>query len=110
RRLAGFGVCFLLEKEGAFMQLSRRGFLRSASIAAAATAVLELPALAAPPQVEAAHRGDIPPSAIKLSNNENAYGLRRKAWRRCRRRLQKAIATPTATTANWCRAFLRFTR
>src|SRR5690349_24916331 len=56
------------------MQLSRRGFLRSASIAAAATAVLELPALAAPPQVEAAHRGDIPPGAIKLSNNENAYG------------------------------------
>jgi histidinol-phosphate aminotransferase len=56
------------------MQLSRRGFLRSASIAAAATAVLELPALAAPLQVEAAHRGDIPPGAIKLSNNENAYG------------------------------------
>ena len=56
------------------MQLSRRGFLRSASIAAAATAVLELPALAVPPQVEAAHRGDIPTGAIKLSNNENAYG------------------------------------
>lgn len=56
------------------MQLSRRGFLRSASIAAAASAVLELPALAAPLQVEAAHRGDIPPGAIKLSNNENAYG------------------------------------
>ena len=56
------------------MQLSRRGFLRSASIAAAATAVFELPAPAAPPQVEAAHRGDIPPGAIKLSNNENAYG------------------------------------
>jgi histidinol-phosphate aminotransferase len=56
------------------MQLSRRGFLRSASIAAAATAVLELPALAVPLQVEAAHRGDIPPGAIKLSNNENAYG------------------------------------
>lgn len=56
------------------MQLSRRGFLRSASIAAAASAVLELPALAAPLQVEAAHRGDLPPDAIKLSNNENAYG------------------------------------
>jgi histidinol-phosphate aminotransferase len=56
------------------MQLSRRGFLRSASIAAAASAVLELPSLAAPLQVEAAHRGDIPATAIKLSNNENAYG------------------------------------
>jgi histidinol-phosphate aminotransferase len=56
------------------MQLSRRGFLRSASIAAAASAVLELPASAAPLQVGAAHRGDIPPDAIKLSNNENAYG------------------------------------
>lgn len=56
------------------MQLSRRGFLRSASVAAAASAVLELPALAAPLQVEAAHRGDIPATAIKLSNNENAYG------------------------------------
>jgi histidinol-phosphate aminotransferase len=56
------------------MQLSRRGFLRSASIAAAVTTVFELPALAAPLQVEAAHRGDIPPGAIKLSNNENAYG------------------------------------
>ena len=56
------------------MPLSRRGFLRSATIAAAASAVLELPALAVPVQVEAAHRGDIPPNAIKLSNNENAYG------------------------------------
>jgi len=56
------------------MPLSRRGFLRSATIAAAASAVLELPALALPVQVEAAHRGDIPPNAIKLSNNENAYG------------------------------------
>ena len=56
------------------MQLSRRGFLRSASIAAAATAVLELPTLATPLQAEAAHRGDIPIGAIKLSNNENAYG------------------------------------
>ena len=56
------------------MPLSRRGFLRSATIAAAASAILELPALAVPLQVEAAHRGDIPPNAIKLSNNENAYG------------------------------------
>ena len=56
------------------MQLSRRGFLRSASVVAAATAIGELPALAAPTQVEAAHSGDIPPNAIKLSNNENAYG------------------------------------
>jgi histidinol-phosphate aminotransferase len=63
-----------LKKGGTFMQLSRRGFLRSASIAAAASAVLELPALAAPLQVEAAHRGDISTGAIKLSNNENAYG------------------------------------
>ena len=56
------------------MPLSRRGFLRSATLAAAASAVLELPALAAPLQVDAAHSGDIPPNAIKLSNNENAYG------------------------------------
>src|SRR5438270_4494246 len=56
------------------MQLSRRGFLRSASIAAAVSTVFELPGLAAPLQVEAEHRGDIPPGAIKLSNNENAYG------------------------------------
>ncbi|HLX75806.1 MAG TPA: twin-arginine translocation signal domain-containing protein, partial [Terriglobales bacterium] len=56
------------------MPLSRRGFLRSATLAAAASAVLELPTLAVPLQVEAAHRGDIPPDAIKLSNNENAYG------------------------------------
>src|SRR5512146_928158 len=72
-----FGVCFYAFHEplrGAFMPLSRRGFLRSATIAAAASAVLELPALAVPVQVEAAHRGDIPPNAIKLSNNENAYG------------------------------------
>jgi histidinol-phosphate aminotransferase len=56
------------------MQLSRRGFLHSFSMAAAASAVLELPSPAALLQVEAAHRGDIPPNAIKLSNNENAYG------------------------------------
>lgn len=55
------------------MQLSRRGFLRSATVAAAASAIFELPALASP-QVEEAHSGDIPPDAIKLSNNENAYG------------------------------------
>lgn len=55
------------------MPLSRRGFLRSATVAAAASALLDLPALALP-QVEAAHSGNIPPGAIKLSNNENAYG------------------------------------
>ena len=56
------------------MQLSRRGFLHSATLAATATAVLDLSAVAVPLQVEAAHRADIPPDAIKLSNNENAYG------------------------------------
>ncbi len=56
------------------MPLSRRGFLHLTALAAATTAVLDVPALPAPLQVQAAHSGDFPPDAIKLSNNENAYG------------------------------------
>ena len=56
------------------MSLSRRGFLHLTALAAASTAVLDVPALPVPLQVQAAHSGDFPPDAIKLSNNENAYG------------------------------------